>query len=94
MAHPEIEGFTPSSTYGDEGFKSKFIRKVKENPFVPIGCLATAGALTYGLISFKQGKTQQSQLLMRTRILAQGFTVAAIMFGVVMTAMKPRITPK
>ncbi|NP_001087828.1 HIG1 hypoxia inducible domain family member 2A S homeolog [Xenopus laevis] len=93
MAQPEIEGFTPS-TYDSEGFKSKFIRKVKENPFVPIGCLATAGALTYGLISFKQGKTRQSQLLMRTRILAQGFTVAAIMVGVVMTAMKPRDTLK
>ncbi|CAH2277409.1 HIG1 domain family member 2A, mitochondrial [Pelobates cultripes] len=87
---PMIDGFTPSSPTLKEGFKGKFVRKVKENPFVPLGCLATAGALTYGLISFKQGKTRQSQLLMRARILAQGFTVAAIMVGVAMTAMKPR----
>ncbi|XP_053318666.1 HIG1 domain family member 2A, mitochondrial [Spea bombifrons] len=97
MAQPDppmIEGFTPSPHTTREGFKNKFIRKVKENPFVPIGCIATTGALTYGLISFKQGKTRQSQLMMRARILAQGFTVAAIMVGVLMTALKPRGAPR
>ncbi|XP_053575803.1 HIG1 domain family member 2A, mitochondrial [Bombina bombina] len=96
MAQPEtpmIEGFTPS-IHREEGFKNKFLRKVRENPFVPIGCLATAGALTYGLISFKQGKTRQSQLLMRSRILAQGFTVVAIMVGVFMAAAKPHSGPQ
>ena len=38
-----------------ESFKEKFNRKFKENPFVPIGCAATAAALTYGLWSFRQG---------------------------------------
>ncbi|XP_077328514.1 HIG1 domain family member 2A, mitochondrial [Lithobates pipiens] len=88
MEPPVIDGFTPGARVQEEGFRGKFSRKVKENPFVPIGCLATAGALTYGLIAFKQGKTRQSQLLMRTRIAAQGFTVAAIMFGVYMAAAK------
>ncbi|KAJ8247163.1 hypothetical protein GJAV_G00259480 [Gymnothorax javanicus] len=87
---PVIEGFTPLSRSKEEGFKDKFIRKTKENPFVPIGCLGTAGALTYGLIAFKQGKTRQSQLLMRARILAQGFTVLAIVVGVVATTLKPK----
>ncbi|KAG5852975.1 HIG1 domain family member 2A, mitochondrial [Anguilla rostrata] len=87
---PVIEGFTPLPRAKEEGFKDKFIRKTKENPFVPIGCLGTAGALTYGLIAFKHGKTRQSQLLMRARIFAQGFTVAAIVVGVVATAMKPK----
>ncbi|CDQ93448.1 unnamed protein product [Oncorhynchus mykiss] len=41
------------------------MRKSKENPFVPIGCLGTAGALMYGVRAFKQGKTRQSQLLMK-----------------------------
>ncbi|XP_072002370.1 HIG1 domain family member 2A, mitochondrial [Engystomops pustulosus] len=85
---PVIEGFVPTARLGREEFSSKFMRKVRENPFVPIGCLATAGVLTFGLIAFKQGKTRQSQLLMRARILSQGFTVAAIMVGVVMAAMK------
>ncbi|KAM8973013.1 HIG1 domain family member 2A, mitochondrial-like [Pelodytes ibericus] len=91
---PLIEGFVPSTQTFKEDFRSKFVRKVKENPFVPIGCLATAGALTYGLISFKKGNTRQSQLMMRTRILAQGFTVAAIMVGVVMAAFKPPKVPR
>ncbi|XP_041050522.1 HIG1 domain family member 2A, mitochondrial [Cetorhinus maximus] len=85
---PDIEGFAPLARPKEEGFRDKFIRKTKENPFVPIGMLGTAGALTYGLIAFKHGKTRQSQLLMRARIFAQGFTVAAILVGVVATAMK------
>lgn len=56
---------------------------------VPAGCLGTLGALTYGLVCFKKGDRQQSQLMMRARILAQGFTIAALMVGVVVTALKP-----
>ncbi|KAM6976616.1 HIG1 domain family member 2A, mitochondrial [Aplochiton taeniatus] len=87
---PVIEGFTPLSRPREETFKEKFIRKTKDNPFVPIGCLGTAGALMWGLRAFKQGKTRQSQLLMRGRIFAQGFTVVAIIFGVFTTALKPK----
>ncbi|XP_077103698.1 HIG1 domain family member 2A, mitochondrial [Siphateles boraxobius] len=87
---PVIEGFTPLPRAREENFKDKFIRKTKENPFVPIGCLGTAGALIYGLSAFRRGKTRQSQLLMRTRIFAQGFTVVAIIVGVAVTALKPK----
>ncbi|CAL8270200.1 unnamed protein product [Boreogadus saida] len=87
---PVIEGFTPVSRRKDETFKEKLLRKTKENPFVPIGCLGTAGALAYGLRAFHQGKTRQSQMLMRGRIFAQGFTVFAIIFGVVATQLKPK----
>lgn len=34
---PIIEGFTPQPRFKDETFKEKFLRKTKENPFVPIG---------------------------------------------------------
>ncbi|XP_073343004.1 HIG1 domain family member 2A, mitochondrial [Pagrus major] len=87
---PVIEGFDPLPRVKDETFKEKFLRKTKENPFVPLGCLGTAGALMYGLRAFHQGKTRQSQLLMRGRIFAQGFTVCAIIFGVFTTALKPK----
>ncbi|XP_029439445.1 HIG1 domain family member 2A, mitochondrial [Rhinatrema bivittatum] len=88
---PDIEGFSSElPQQQQEVFSDKFARKFGENPFVPIGCLATAGVLTCGLIAFQQGKTRQSQLLMRARIAAQGFTVAAIMAGVVAAALKPR----
>ncbi|XP_032885384.1 HIG1 domain family member 2A, mitochondrial [Amblyraja radiata] len=85
---PIIEGFAILPKHIEEGFQDKLIRKTTENPFVPVGMLGTAAALTYGLIAFKQGKTRQSQLLMRTRIFAQGFTVVAILVGVLATAMK------
>lgn len=59
--------------------------------FVPSpGCLGTAAALTYGLYCFHRGQSQRSQLMMRTRIAAQGFTVAAILLGLAASAMKSR----
>lgn len=40
------------------------------------GALLTAGVLTAGLISFKQGNSHLGQMLMRARVVAQGATVA------------------
>ena len=58
--------------------------------FCPPGCLGTAGALLVGLRAFNQGKTRQSQLMMRGRIVAQGFTVVAIIVGVLSTTLNPK----
>ncbi|XP_031491280.1 RING-H2 finger protein ATL48-like [Nymphaea colorata] len=55
-------------------------KKPVKNPLVPIGALLTAGVLTAGLISFRQGNSQLGQKLMRARVVAQGATVA-LMFG-------------
>ncbi|KAI7739695.1 hypothetical protein M8C21_019643 [Ambrosia artemisiifolia] len=62
-ANPELESLFPE-------------KKRSRNPFVPIGALITAGVLTAGLISFKQGNSQLGQTLMRARVVAQGGTVA------------------
>ncbi|EXC31163.1 hypothetical protein L484_004929 [Morus notabilis] len=40
------------------------------------GALLTAGVLTAGLISFRQGNSQLGQMLMRARVVVQGATVA------------------
>lgn len=40
------------------------------------GALITAGVLTAGLISFRQGNSQLGQKLMRARVVVQGATVA------------------
>ena len=40
---PVIEGFSPLPKIKEETFKEKFIRKTKENPFVPIGELHKQG---------------------------------------------------
>ncbi|KAM8993543.1 HIG1 domain family member 2A, mitochondrial [Ara ararauna] len=76
--------------FREEGFGDKFVRKTRENPLVPLGCLCTVGVLTYGLINFKRGDTRKSQLMMRARILAQGFTFAALLGGMAAAAVKSR----
>lgn len=53
-----------------------------------LGCLATATALSFGLWSFRTGKQKLSQQMMRLRIVAQGFTITALVVGVMMTAGK------
>ncbi|NWS65490.1 HIG2A protein, partial [Crotophaga sulcirostris] len=80
----------PLPVFSEEGFGEKFLRKTRENPLVPLGCLCTVGVLTYGLISFKRGNTRRSQLMMRARVLAQGFTLAALLGGMAITAMKSK----
>ncbi|XP_048190288.1 HIG1 domain family member 2A, mitochondrial [Perognathus longimembris pacificus] len=88
---PVIEGFKPTAHYQkEESFKEKFIRKTRENPMVPIGCLGTVAALCYGLYSFHRGQTRRSQLMMRTRIAAQGFTIVALLLGLAASSMKSR----
>ncbi|CAK9311933.1 RING-H2 finger protein ATL48-like [Benincasa hispida] len=57
----------------DEFFVEK---KRARNPLVPVGALVTAGVLTAGLISFRQGNSQLGQMLMRARVVVQGATVA------------------
>ena len=54
------------------------------------GCLGTAAALTYGLYCFHRGQSQRSQLMMRTRIAAQGFTIVAILVGLAASTLKSR----
>lgn len=40
---PIIEGFSPLPRVKNESFQEKFMRKTKENPFVPIGELYKRG---------------------------------------------------
>ncbi|XP_077434151.1 HIG1 domain family member 2A, mitochondrial [Vanacampus margaritifer] len=87
---PVIEGFSPLPMYHNEAPNERTMRKMKDNPIIPIGCLATAGVLMFGLRSFLQGKSRQSQMLMRGRIFAQGFTVTALVVGVIASGLKSK----
>lgn len=61
---------------------AKLKRRCMQEPFVPIGCLATAGVLTGGLLSFARAadpRTQQKY--MRARVFAQGSTVIVMVLG-------------
>jgi len=80
---PKDFGESKDGWMRQEGFRDKFIRKTKQNPFVPIGLAATIGALSYGLWQMKTGDRVMSQKMMRLRVAAQGFTVIALLTGVV-----------
>lgn len=71
--------------------KEKLIRKTKENPFVPIGVGMTTFFLTAGLISFLRKNSSQSQMMMRGRVAAQGFTICALVGGA-MTSLSNKIS--
>lgn len=49
---PVIDGFAPRSRPREEGFKDKFIRKTKENPFVPIGELVYVSSHKHNMFMF------------------------------------------
>eukprot|EP00741_Cyanophora_paradoxa_P019357 tig00021127_g18685.t1 len=63
--------------------KQRIIRRLKDNPFVPLGALATAGVLATGLYYFRVGNQTMSQTMMRWRVGMQGFTLCAIAGGIV-----------
>ena len=58
----------------------------KKNPFVPLGCLITAGILLNGLLAMKRGDTAKSQRFMRYRVAAQGITILAVLGGTTVTS--------
>lgn len=77
----------------DESFYEKAVRKTKNEPLVPFGALLTTGFLIAGFRSFTQGRKHQAQMLMRGRVLAQGFTVIAMGVGAFL-GMKPHDRPQ
>ncbi|KAI8580726.1 hypothetical protein K450DRAFT_235658 [Umbelopsis ramanniana AG] len=59
----------------------KLKRKCREEPFVPAGVALTCfalGAATYGM---KKGKRSYANNMLRVRVAAQGFTIAAMIVG-------------
>jgi hypothetical protein len=56
-----------------------------QNPFVPIGMAITAGVLARGIYAMKQNDSKTSQRMMRWRVGAQGATIIALIFGVLLT---------
>ena len=76
-----------------ETFIEKTLRKCKADPLVPIGAAATLVFLGTGFRAFQRGDSRNAQLLMRGRVLAQGFTIMVMCMGVVM-GLKPHDRPK
>lgn len=77
---PVIEGFQPTILEEKKSLFKSFFETF--NPFVPIGLALTVFFLGNGLRHMVLKNTRQSQMMMRGRVLAQGFTVAALVGGV------------
>ncbi|XP_040911029.1 HIG1 domain family member 1A, mitochondrial [Toxotes jaculatrix] len=66
--------------------ESKLMRKVKENPFVPVGIAGFFAIVGYRLMKMKsRGDTKMSVHLIHMRVAAQGFVVGAMTVGVLYT---------
>ncbi|XP_056149096.1 HIG1 domain family member 1A, mitochondrial [Lampris incognitus] len=78
------------SDYGEN--ESKFMRKAKENPFVPIGMAGFFAIVGYRLMKMKnRGDTKMSVHLIHMRVAAQGFVVGAMTIGVLYSMYKDYI---
>ncbi|XP_051984747.1 HIG1 domain family member 1A, mitochondrial [Xyrauchen texanus] len=75
-----------------EDNESKFLRKVKENPFVPAGMAGFFAIVAYRLYKLKtRGNIKMSVHLIHMRVAAQGFVVGAMTLGVVYSMYKDYI---
>lgn len=59
----------------------KLWRKLKQEPLIPVGCLATCYALYQATKSIRHGDHHQTNRMFRARIYAQGFTLIALVAG-------------
>ncbi|KAF7656250.1 hypothetical protein LDENG_00044440 [Lucifuga dentata] len=72
--------------------ESKFMRKAKENPFVPVGMAGFFAIVGYRLLKLKnRGDTKMSVHLIHMRVAAQGFVVGAMTLGVLYSMYKEYI---
>ncbi|XP_033960329.1 HIG1 domain family member 1A, mitochondrial [Pseudochaenichthys georgianus] len=72
--------------------ESKFMRKAKENPFVPVGMAGFFAIVAWRLMKMKnRGNTKMSVHLIHMRVGAQGFVVGAITIGVLYSMYKDYI---
>ncbi|KAG5274872.1 hypothetical protein AALO_G00141090 [Alosa alosa] len=84
-----------NSNWEDEEHTSKFMRKAKESPFVPIGMAGCLAIVAFGLYKLKsRGDTKMSVHLIHMRVGAQGFVVGAMTLGVAYSMYREYLAPK
>ncbi|KAL9578280.1 MAG: hypothetical protein Q9212_005815 [Teloschistes hypoglaucus] len=73
--------FEGKKDYYDESRFRKVIRKLREEPLIPIGLAATSWALWNASKSVRMGDSEKAQRMFRMRLYAQFFTVTAMCAG-------------
>ncbi|KND91107.1 Respiratory supercomplex factor 1, mitochondrial [Tolypocladium ophioglossoides CBS 100239] len=83
---PPFTGQMPSSFDDNQDFYNerpmqKVVRKIKEEPLVPLGIGLTVFAFVNAYRALRRGDSQQANKMFRARVAAEGFTVIAMVAG-------------
>ncbi|KAK2596821.1 hypothetical protein N8I77_009881 [Diaporthe amygdali] len=78
---PLPSSFDENEEFYNESGLQKVLGRMKREPLVPIGCLLTVAAFTNAYRAMRKGDHNQVQRMFRARVIAQGFTVAAMVAG-------------
>ncbi|KIW98693.1 uncharacterized protein Z519_00354 [Cladophialophora bantiana CBS 173.52] len=73
--------FDSSPEFFEESRFQKLWRKLRQEPLIPLGCVATCYALYMATKSIRAGDHHQTNRMFRARIYAQGFTLLAVVAG-------------
>ncbi|CAO1636642.1 unnamed protein product [Jaminaea pallidilutea] len=82
VTFPKQEPVYPVGFEPPEPPKDKLFRKLKEQPLVPLGSLATCGALVVASYQLRKGNRATFNRALRWRIYFQGLTVVAAIAGI------------
>lgn len=61
--------------------RQTFLERLREEPWVAVGCVGTVAVLIGGLKSFNDGNSKRGQNFMRARVFAQATTVFMLAAG-------------
>jgi hypothetical protein len=81
VSKPEEIPIYSSLTSEEEPVLDKLARKAKQQPWVPLGCALTVGALYMSGRALRRGQKLVANRMFMWRVLMQGFTVAGLVFG-------------
>ncbi|KAA8894882.1 hypoxia induced protein conserved region-domain-containing protein, partial [Sphaerosporella brunnea] len=80
-SRPLPSSFDDNPDFYEENRLAKLWRRLKEEPLIPIGCLATSYALYKATRSIRSGNKEATNKFFRMRIYGQAFTLAAMIAG-------------
>lgn len=81
MSDPLPSSFEGNEEFYQESRSTKLLRRLREEPLVPLGIALTCWALFGATRSIRKGDHHEANRMFRRRIYAQGFTVLAMVAG-------------
>lgn len=78
---PLPSSFDENADFYNESRSQKLIRRIREEPLIPLGCALTVWAIIGATRSMRKGDHKMTNVFFRRRLYAQGFTIAALVVG-------------